>query len=65
MEILREEGLPVVKSFLIESPKAATEEMMDRVRSAVGFPCIVKPNRGAACTGNDYLLIQTQANVTV
>ena len=52
MEILREEGLPVVRSLLIESPKAATEEMMDRVRNAVGFPCIVKPNRGAAGTGS-------------
>ena len=35
----------------IESPKAAKEEMMDSVKKAVGFPCIiVKPNRGAANT---------------
>ena len=51
----------MVKSLLIESPKAATEEMMDRVRTAVGFPCIVKPNRGAACTGNDHPSTQTRA----
>ena len=50
VEILREEGLPVVRSLLIESAKAAKEEMMDSVKKAVGFPCIVKPNRGAANT---------------
>ena len=43
--------MSLFRSLLIESSKAATEEMMDRVKSAVGFPCIVKPNRGAACTG--------------
>ena len=44
-------NMSLFRSLLIESSKAATEEMMDRVKSAVGFPCIVKPNRGAACTG--------------
>ena len=45
----------------IESPKAAKEEMMDSVKKAVGFPCIiVKPNRGAANTNQ---LISTLVGV--
>jgi len=48
---LKEEGLPVVKSLLIDHNKLATEEFFDRVKKECGFPCVVKPNRGSGSTG--------------
>jgi len=50
-KILKEEGLPVVKSILIDHNKLATEEFFDKVRKECGFPCVVKPNRGSGSTG--------------
>jgi len=50
-QLLKEEGLPVVKSVLIEANKLATEEFFDRVQKQCGFPCVVKPNRGSGCMG--------------
>lgn len=50
-KILKEEGLPVVKSLLIDHNKLATEEFFDRVRKECGFPCVVKPNRGSGSSG--------------
>jgi len=50
-KLLKEEGLPVVKSILIEANKLATEEFFDKVQKQCGFPCVVKPNRGSGCLG--------------
>ena len=33
--MLKEEGLPVVKSVLIENPKSVTEEFLDSIRTQV------------------------------
>ena len=35
MKALKEEGLPVVKSVLVENSKAATEEFLDSIRTQV------------------------------
>ena len=51
VNILKEEGLPVVRSVLVESSKAATDEFLDSVGSRVGYPCVVKPNKGSASAG--------------
>jgi len=51
VKMLKEEGLPVVKSILVENCKSATEELFDSLRTQVGFPCIVKPNKGCGSTG--------------
>ena len=41
----------MVKSVLVENSKAATDEFLDSVASRVGYPCVVKPNKGAASAG--------------
>jgi len=51
VNILKEEGLPVVRSVLVETSKAATEEFLDQVGTRVGYPCVVKPNKGTASAG--------------
>ena len=53
VKVLKEEGLPVVKSVLVENVKAATEEFLDSIRTQTGYPCIVKPNKGSSCTGEN------------
>ena len=50
-KLLKEDGLPVVKSLLIDHNKLATEEFFDRIRKECGFPCVVKPNRGSGSSG--------------
>ena len=41
----------MVKSVLVETSKAATDEFLDLVGSRVGYPCVVKPNKGTASAG--------------
>ena len=41
----------MVKSLLVETSKAATEEFLDQVGTRVGYPCVVKPNKGTASAG--------------
>ena len=41
----------MVKSILVENSKAATDEFLDRLGSRVGYPCVVKPNKGTASAG--------------
>lgn len=49
--VLREEGLPVVRSILVESAKAVTEETIRGAGRLLGFPLVVKPNRGSGSLG--------------
>ena len=51
VNVLKDEGLPVVRSLLVENSKAATEEFLDSLRHRVGYPCVVKPNKGTASAG--------------
>ena len=51
VNLLKDEGLPVVRSLLVENSKAATEEFLDGLRHKVGYPCVVKPNKGTASAG--------------
>ena len=56
---LKEEGLPVVKSILVENSKVATDEFLDRLGSRVGYPCVVKPNKGTASAGEARSLLSS------
>ena len=50
----------------IENAKAATDEMLDSVRAQVGYPAIVKPNKGSGSAGEDGagvpLELETETN---
>ena len=50
-QIFKSEGLPTVGSYLINNSKLATEDLFDKIEKVFGFPCIVKPNRGAGSKG--------------
>ena len=43
----------MIFSSQIENAKAATDEMLDSVRAQVGYPAIVKPNKGSGSAGED------------
>ena len=51
VNLLKDEGLPVVRSLLVQNSKAATEEFLDGIRLRVGYPCVVKPNKGTGSAG--------------
>lgn len=50
-KLLKEEGLPVVKSVLIENRKMVTDDLFDRLEKECGYPFVVKPNKGSGCHG--------------
>jgi len=50
-QIFKNEGLPTVGSYLINNSKLATEDLFDKIEKVFGFPCIVKPNKGAGSRG--------------